>query len=48
MITITRPELRGRLALAWRAGGSMSPSARALISDARKLLPDMSRAGSAA
>ncbi len=43
-ITLTRPELRGRLALAWRAEGSVSPAARALISHARKVLPHVSSA----
>jgi DNA-binding transcriptional LysR family regulator len=32
------PELRGRLALAWRSGGPMSPAARALVERARRLL----------
>jgi DNA-binding transcriptional LysR family regulator len=41
-IAITRPALRGRLALAWRAGGPTSPAARALISHARAGLPDPS------
>jgi DNA-binding transcriptional LysR family regulator len=31
-LTITRPRLRGRLELAWRAESPMSPAARALIS----------------
>jgi DNA-binding transcriptional LysR family regulator len=30
-IPITRPQLRGRLALAWRRDGAPSPAARALI-----------------
>jgi DNA-binding transcriptional LysR family regulator len=47
-MTITRPELRARLALAWRAQGSISPAARALIRHARKALPDMSCARPAA
>jgi DNA-binding transcriptional LysR family regulator len=34
-VEITRPRLRGRLALAWRAGGAASPAARALIAHAR-------------
>jgi DNA-binding transcriptional LysR family regulator len=34
-IAITRPAMRGRLALAWRTGGPISPAARALISCAR-------------
>jgi DNA-binding transcriptional LysR family regulator len=32
------PELRGRLALAWRSGGPLSPAARMLIEKARRLL----------
>jgi DNA-binding transcriptional LysR family regulator len=32
------PELRGRLVLAWRSGGPMSPAARVLIEKARRLL----------
>jgi DNA-binding transcriptional LysR family regulator len=38
-IPITRPQMRGRLALAWRAEGPISPAARALISRARVVLP---------
>jgi DNA-binding transcriptional LysR family regulator len=38
-IAITRPQIRGRLALAWRAEGPISPAARALISRARAVLP---------
>ena len=34
-IEVTRPAMRGRLALAWRTGGTISPAARALISRAR-------------
>jgi DNA-binding transcriptional LysR family regulator len=37
-IEITRPQLRGRIALAWRAEGPVSPPARALITHARKSL----------
>ncbi|MCX2715489.1 LysR substrate-binding domain-containing protein [Mycolicibacterium sp. J2] len=33
-----RPELRGRLVLAWRAEGPVSPAARALVEMARELL----------
>ncbi len=33
------PELRGRLVLAWRSGGPMSPAARVLVEKARRLLP---------
>lgn len=32
------PELRGRLVLAWRSGGPMSPAARVLVEKARRLL----------
>lgn len=32
------PQLRGRLVLAWRAGGPMSPAARVLVDKARRLL----------
>ena len=34
-IEVTRPAMRGRLALAWRTGGPISPAARALIARAR-------------
>jgi len=34
-LTITRPRLRGRIELAWRADGPVSPAARALIGHAR-------------
>jgi DNA-binding transcriptional LysR family regulator len=34
-IAITRPAMRGRLALAWRTGGAISPAARALVARAR-------------
>lgn len=37
-IRITRPELRGWLAFAWRAEGPVSPAARALIARARQTL----------
>jgi hypothetical protein len=33
------PELRGRLVLAWRSGGPMSPAARVLVDMARRQLP---------
>ena len=39
-LTISPPGLRGRLALAWRAGGASSPAGRALTSLARRTLPD--------
>src|ERR1700754_2232437 len=32
------PELRGRLVLAWRAGGPITPAARVLVDKARRLL----------
>ena len=38
-VAITRPRLQGRLALAWRTGGTLSPAARALIDRARALHP---------
>ena len=38
VLTITRPRLRGRLALAWRAEGPTSPAARSFISHARATL----------
>jgi DNA-binding transcriptional LysR family regulator len=41
-IAITRPELRGRLELAWRAEGPISPAARALIGRACEMLEDPS------
>jgi DNA-binding transcriptional LysR family regulator len=37
-IEITHPQVRGRIALAWRAEGPVSPPARALIAHARKSL----------
>src|SRR6266536_1762639 len=37
-VAVTGPEMRGRLALAWRAEGPISPAARALISHARTVL----------
>jgi DNA-binding transcriptional LysR family regulator len=33
------PEIRGRLVLAWRSGGPISPAARVLVDKARRLLP---------
>lgn len=41
-ITIASPQIRGRLALAWRAEGPISPAARALIDHARIILADRS------
>ncbi len=37
-LTITRPQLRARIDLAWRADGPMSPAARALLSMTRTAL----------
>ncbi len=37
-LTITQPELRGRLAFAWRSDGPISPAARALVGRARHML----------
>jgi DNA-binding transcriptional LysR family regulator len=37
-VALTRPRLRGQLALAWRADGPSSPAARALIAGAREAL----------
>ena len=34
-----RPALRGRIELAWRAQGPWSPAARAMIDEARAILP---------
>jgi DNA-binding transcriptional LysR family regulator len=39
VLTIRDPEIRGRLALAWRADEPVSPAARALIAHARTTLP---------
>jgi DNA-binding transcriptional LysR family regulator len=38
------PQLRGRLVLAWRSGGPMSPAARVLVDKARRLLRVSARA----
>jgi DNA-binding transcriptional LysR family regulator len=35
-VAISRPPMRGRLALAWRKQGSISPAARALVDHARE------------
>jgi DNA-binding transcriptional LysR family regulator len=40
VIAVSDPPMRGRLALAWRAEGPVSPAARALIGHARALLPE--------
>jgi DNA-binding transcriptional LysR family regulator len=37
-LTITQPELRGRLAFSWRSDGPISPAARALVRRARHML----------
>jgi DNA-binding transcriptional LysR family regulator len=37
-LTVSTPELRSRLELAWRAGGPISPAARALLAQARTTL----------
>jgi DNA-binding transcriptional LysR family regulator len=38
------PEIRGRLVLAWRSSGPVSPAARVLIDKARRLLRVSGRA----
>lgn len=38
-LTITRPGIRARIALAWRATGPASPAARALLDSLREALP---------
>ncbi|GHF50385.1 LysR family transcriptional regulator [Streptomyces mashuensis] len=38
-LTIARPAIRARIALAWRATGPVSPAARALLDRLRKALP---------
>jgi DNA-binding transcriptional LysR family regulator len=43
VLTVSEPEMRGRLGLAWRAEGSVGPAARALIAHARAALPDGSK-----
>ncbi|AXI78341.1 LysR family transcriptional regulator [Peterkaempfera bronchialis] len=40
ILTLTRPRLRGRLALAWRSAGPVGPAARALVRHVRAALPD--------
>ncbi|MGP4004808.1 LysR family transcriptional regulator [Streptomyces sp. 8N706] len=44
-LTLVRPRLRGRLALAWRAEGPISPAARELIAHARTVLTSASADG---
>jgi DNA-binding transcriptional LysR family regulator len=39
VLALTRPQLRGRLAFAWRRDGPTSPAARELIEHARNALP---------
>ena len=39
VITVSDPEIRGRLALTWRTEAPLSPAARALIAHARAALP---------
>lgn len=46
-VRLTGPRLRGRLALAWRAEGPAGPAARALVRQARALLPDRTEESSA-
>lgn len=40
-VTVTSPRLRGRLALAWRSQGPVSPAARAFVDHARQQLADL-------
>ena len=40
ILTVSDPEMRGRLALTWRTEGPVSPAARALIAHARAALPE--------
>jgi DNA-binding transcriptional LysR family regulator len=40
VIEITRPRLRGRIELVWRASGPLSPAARALIETAREFFAE--------
>jgi DNA-binding transcriptional LysR family regulator len=44
-IAITRPAMRGRLALAWRTAGPISPAARALIARARSGVANSAASG---
>jgi DNA-binding transcriptional LysR family regulator len=43
-VTLTRPRLRGRIALAWRAEAPASPAARAFIEHARAVLAGAGKA----
>ena len=45
VITLTRPTLRGRIALAWRAEAPSSPAARAFIGQARAQLTRRAKGG---
>lgn len=40
-VTVTSPWFRGRMALAWRSEGPVSPAARAFIEHARAVLPSV-------
>ncbi|MDJ0341902.1 LysR family transcriptional regulator [Streptomyces sp. H10-C2] len=44
-VSLTRPRLRGRLALAWRSEGPAGPAARALVRHARATLPERTEDG---
>ena len=44
-ITLTRPTLRGRIALAWRAEAPAGPAARAFIGHARAQLTRRTKGG---
>ncbi|MFB7847691.1 MULTISPECIES: LysR family transcriptional regulator [unclassified Streptomyces] len=41
MLRIVRPELRGRVVLAWRTPGPAGPAARSLLTRLREALPDL-------
>ena len=41
-LDIVRPRLRGRIELAWRSDGPVSPAARALVDHARRFLGELS------
>ncbi|GGY01194.1 LysR family transcriptional regulator [Streptomyces hiroshimensis] len=41
MLQIVRPGIRGRIALAWRSTGPVSPAARALLDRLREALPEV-------
>ncbi|WP_431306437.1 hypothetical protein [Streptomyces fradiae] len=42
-VALTRPDLRGRLVFAWRAGGPAGPAGRALAGRARAALRSSGR-----